>query len=81
MRRINTCGVTVTLGKRSELFALASGLIGKGGMCLTQALIINDGTEPLSYKAPTGFSAIINNIVYLIKSSLIWTIVVELTRL
>ena len=56
-------------------------ILGKGGMCLTQALVIDDGSEALTYKAPTGFNAIINNIIYFIKSSLIWTIVVELTRL
>ena len=59
---------------RAELF-------GKGGICLTQALTIDDGTEPLKYSAPTGFAAIIKNIIYFIKSSLIWTIAVELTRM
>ncbi len=59
---------------RAELF-------GKGGICLTQALVIDDGTEPFTYKAPTGFAAVIKNIIYFIKSSLIWTIAVELTRL
>lgn len=59
---------------RAELF-------GKGGICLTQALVIDDGSAPLTYKAPTGLAAVINNIVYFIKSTLIWTIAVELTRL
>ncbi len=59
---------------RAELF-------GKGGICLTQALTIDDGSAPLNYSAPTGFAAIIKNFIYLIKSSLIWTIAVELTRL
>ncbi len=59
---------------RAELF-------GEGGICLTQALVIDDGGEALSYNAPKGFDAIIKNIIYFIKSSLIWTIVVELTRL
>ena len=59
---------------RAELF-------GKGGICLTQALVIDDGSEALSYSAPKGFDAIIKNIIYFIKSSLIWTIAVELTRL
>ena len=59
---------------RAELF-------GKGGMCLTQALVIDNGNDSLDYKAPTGFDAIIKNIIYFVKSSLIWTIVVELTRM
>lgn len=32
MRRIEMCGVRVSIGKKEELFALASGLIGKGGI-------------------------------------------------
>jgi N-acetylglucosaminyldiphosphoundecaprenol N-acetyl-beta-D-mannosaminyltransferase len=32
MRNIKMCGVAVTLGKRRELFALASALIGEGGV-------------------------------------------------
>lgn len=59
---------------RAELF-------GEGGICLTQALVIEKGNTPLSYEAPTGFDAIIKNIIYFIKSSLIWTIVVELSRM
>ena len=59
---------------RAELF-------GKGGICLTQALTVDDGSAPLNYKAPSGFAAIIRNIIYFIKSSLIWTIAVEITRL
>lgn len=59
---------------RAELF-------GEGGICLTQALVIDDGGDSLDYSAPKGFDAIIKNLIYLIKSSLIWTIVVELTRL
>ena len=59
---------------RAELF-------GKGGICLTQALVIDNGEDNLSYSAPKGFDALIKNIIYFIKSSLIWTIVVELTRM
>ena len=59
---------------RAELF-------GKGGICLTQALVIDNGSQPKSYSAPKGFDAIIRNIIYFIKSSLIWTIVVELSRM
>ncbi len=59
---------------RAELF-------GKGGICLTQALVIDNGVENNTFEAAKGFDAIIKNIVYFIKSSLIWTIVVELTRM
>ena len=32
MRKIEMCGVRVSIGEREELFAVASGLIGKGGI-------------------------------------------------
>lgn len=59
---------------RAELF-------GEGGICLTQAMVIDKGSEPDTYSAPSGIDAIVKNIIYFIKSSLIWTIIVELTRL
>lgn len=59
---------------RAELF-------GKGGICLTQALVIDNGSDSLDYSAPKGIDAIIKNILYLIKSSLIRTIIVELSRM
>ena len=58
---------------RAELF-------GKGGICLTQALVIEKGDTAV-YEAPAGIAAFVKNLVYLVKSSLIWTIIVELTRL
>ena len=59
---------------RAELF-------GKGGICLTQALVIEDGSATPTYEGAKGFDAIIKNIVYFFKSSLLWTIIVEITRL
>lgn len=56
-------------------------LYGEGGVCLTQALVIDDGEENFSYSEETGFAAVIRKIIFRIKSSLLWTIVVELTRL
>ena len=55
-------------------------IYGEGGACLTQALVI-EKDEPLTFTEETGFHAIIKKILFLLKSSLIWTIVIELTRL
>lgn len=70
-----------TVEGAEELTYIRAELFGEGGICLTQALTIDDGSEPYTYSAPTGFAAIIKNILYFIKSSLIWTIVVELSRM
>ena len=70
-----------TVEGADELTYIRAELFGEGGICLTQALTIDDGSEPYTYSAPTGFAAIIKNILYFIKSSLIWTIVVELSRM
>lgn len=59
---------------RAELF-------GDGGICLTQALVIDNGAEKNEFIEETGFNAVIKKLIEFIKSSLIWTIAVELTRL
>lgn len=58
---------------RAELFS-------NGGICLTQALTIEKGNS-MDYAEATGFAAIIKKLIFTLKSSLIWTIIVELTRL
>ena len=58
---------------RAELF-------GEGGACLTQALVI-EKDEPLTFTEETGFHAAIRKIIFYLKSTLFWTIIIELTRL
>lgn len=55
-------------------------LYGEGGACLTQALVI-EKDEPLEFEEETGINAVIRKIIFLLKSSLVWTIIIELTRL
>ena len=70
-----------TIEGAEDFLYVRAELFGKGGICLTQALVIDDGAEKDSFEPAKGFAAIIKNIVYFIKSSLIWTIIVELTRM
>ncbi len=56
-------------------------LIGEGGMCLTQALLIDDGSEKAVYEEDKSLAAVIEDIVFLLKSSRLWTIIVEIGRL
>ncbi len=56
-------------------------LIGKGGMCLTQALVIDDGGEKAVYEEDRSLSAFVQDVIFLLKSTRFWTIIVELGRL
>ena len=59
---------------RAEVF-------GEGGMCLTQALVIEDGGEKQDFESPKGLVAFLNKVVFILKSSRCWTIIVELLRM
>ncbi len=53
---------------------------GDGGLCLTQALIINNGSEPLNYQEDKDFTGLAEKVIFLLKSSRIWTIIIEIIR-
>lgn len=54
---------------------------GDGGLCLTQALVIDDGAQKAEYESSKGFGALAEKIVFMLKSSRIWTIIIELYRM
>ncbi len=54
---------------------------GKGGLCLTQALVIDDGTEPLKYEEGNDFASLVEKVVFMLKSTRLWTIIIELYRM
>ena len=55
-------------------------LIGEGGMCVTQAFEIDDGTQPLEYNEDTDLAGVFEDIWFRVKSSLIYVIFQELYR-
>ena len=59
---------------RAELF-------GDGGLCCSQAFVIDNGADPIDVDEVTGFDAFLNKIVNFFKGSKIWTLITELTRL
>lgn len=59
---------------RAELF-------GDGGLCCSQAFVIDDGSEPIEHEEETGIQAFINKIVNFFKGTKLWAIIIELTRL
>lgn len=59
---------------RAELF-------GEGGICLTQAFVIDNGEESLTWEETTGIEGFIEDVIFTLKSTRVWTILVELWRL
>ena len=58
---------------RAEVF-------GDGGLCLTQALIIDDGSGSLSYDKEVNLSTVAEKFLFMLKSSRLWTIIIEIYR-
>ena len=56
-------------------------LIGEGGMTLTQALVIDDGSEPLKYERDNSPAAIFDRIIFALKSTRFYCIFQEIARL
>ena len=56
---------------RAELF-------GDGGLCCSQAFVLDDGSEPAEYEEPE--VSFIDKLITFFKGTKIWTLIVELTR-
>lgn len=52
-------------------------LFGEGGLCLSQALVIDNGAEPLEYEEETN---LFEDIIYFLKGTKAWAIVSELIK-
>ncbi len=81
---INSGSVTLNLDKidGAENFQyVRAEVFGEGGLCLTQALIIDDGGETEDFETPKGIIPFLKKVLFTLKSSRIWTIIVELYRM
>ncbi len=76
--------VTINLdeieGAEDFLYVRAE-LLGEGGMCLSQALVIDNGSEPLTLEEESGFDAFLDVILFKLKSTRLYVIFQELFRL
>lgn len=68
-----------TVENPAELQYVRAELYGKGGMCLSQALVIDNGSEPLEFVEEE--LSILDSILMYLKSTKIWAIIVEVSRL
>ncbi len=81
---IGTKGVTLNLDSiegvedfqyvRAELF-------GEGGMCLTQALVIDRNEDVKEFETEKGLVPFLQRVLFILKSTRLWTIIVELFRM
>ncbi|MCR5523910.1 MAG: hypothetical protein K6F64_09800 [Clostridia bacterium] len=55
-------------------------ILGEGGICLTQALIIDDGSEPLEFKDSEHTPSLIDRFTMFIRATKIYEIIVEIAR-
>jgi hypothetical protein len=80
---IGSGDVTLDLDKISgaeDFQYVRAEVFGDGGLCLTQALVIDD--EPTQeYEEDRGILACLKKISFLLKSTRLWTIIVEIYRL
>ena len=70
-----------TIDGSEDFLYIICELFGKGGICLTQALVIDDGSEPLEYKKEVTFESVISDLLFSFRSSRIYVIIEELIKL
>ena len=70
-----------TIDGSEDFLYIRCELFGKGGICLTQALVIDDGSEPLEYKKEVTFESVISDLLFSFRSSRIYVIIEELIKL
>ncbi len=56
-------------------------LLGEGGMCVTQAFELDDGSAPLEREELSIFDSIIRTVIEFFKGTKLWAIIIEITRL
>ena len=69
-----------TIEGAEDFLYVRAELLGEGGMTITQALTINNGSEKLDYEAATGLEAIVEKIMTVLSSLRIVVIVQEIIR-
>ena len=55
-------------------------ILGEGGICLTQALVIDDGSQPLTFHAEDHTPGIVEKIVMFLRATKLYNIIVEIYR-
>ncbi len=81
---IGTAPVTLdldTIDGAEDFQYVRAELYGEGGVCISQALVIDDGSEKLVYEEEKTLCSLFDKILFALESTRLWTIVVELYRM
>lgn len=70
-----------TIEGAEDFLYVRAELYGEGGVCISQALTIDDGSEKLTYSEEKNLATLMEKILFALKSTRFWTIVVELYRI
>lgn len=70
-----------TIDGAEDFLYIRAELYGEGGVCISQALTIDDGSEKLTYSEEKNLRTLAEKILFALKSTRFWTIVVELYRI
>lgn len=70
-----------TIEGAEDFLYVRAELYGEGGVCISQALTIDDGSEKLTYTEEKNLRTLMEKVVFALKSTRFWTIVVELYRI
>ena len=55
-------------------------ILGEGGICLTQALVIDNGAEPLTFNAEAQRPNLLQRLILFLRGTKIYNIIVEIYR-
>ena len=69
-----------TIEGAEDFLYVRAEVYGKGGACLTQALVIDDGADKPEYSDKITFASIMKDFLFMLKSTRFWTIIVEIAR-
>ena len=70
-----------TIEGAEDFLYIRAELFGEGGLCCSQAFVIDKGTDAKDFEPLSGIRAVIEDIVYFLKGTKLWSIIVELSRL
>ena len=69
-----------TIDGAEDFLYVRAELLSEGGMCLSQALVIDDGSEPLTFQEETGIKVFFEKLIFELKSTRIYVLFQELYR-
>lgn len=68
------------VGGSDDFRYIRAEILGEGGICLTQALVIDNGTQPLAFHADAQAPSLVKRLLLFLRGTKIYNIIVEIYR-